>query len=126
MTRSSGVACVFLALGLLLTACGGGSGGTKNTTAPITASNGKVTIVAHDIYFNTKEIDAPPGKLTITLDNQGSQLHTFVIDKPHIKLSTSPHQKATGTVDLTAGTYSFYCDIPGHRSQGMNGQLVVK
>jgi len=30
------------------------------------------------------------------------------------------------TLDLKAGTYTFYCSVPGHRQAGMHGTLVVK
>ena len=32
----------------------------------------------------------------------------------------------TGTYPLEAGEYDFFCDIPGHRGQGMEGTIVVK
>jgi plastocyanin len=30
------------------------------------------------------------------------------------------------TLNLTPGTYKFYCTVPGHRQAGMEGTLVVK
>jgi uncharacterized cupredoxin-like copper-binding protein len=116
-----------VALSVLLAACGSSGGGSgSKSSGPITATGGKVTIVANDIYFNTKEIDASPGALAVTLKNDGSQLHTFVIQGQNFKLSASGHTSKTGTVNLPAGTYTFFCDVPGHRSAGMVGQLVVK
>jgi uncharacterized cupredoxin-like copper-binding protein len=29
------------------------------------------------------------------------------------------------TVTLKPGTYTYYCSVPGHRSGGMQGKLVV-
>jgi plastocyanin len=125
MHRASIAAVVaLLVLGLLLAACGGG-GGSSTKNQAITASNGKVTIVAKDNYFNATTINATAGKLQITLDNQGSSQHTFVIDSPKFKIAASPGSSKSGTVDLTTGSYAYYCDIPGHRAT-MHGTLVVK
>ena len=32
----------------------------------------------------------------------------------------------TLTVSLKAGTYKFYCTVPGHRAAGMEGTLTVR
>jgi uncharacterized cupredoxin-like copper-binding protein len=34
--------------------------------------------------------------------------------------------ESTATADLKAGTYTFYCTVPGHREAGMEGTLTVK
>jgi uncharacterized cupredoxin-like copper-binding protein len=116
-----------IVLGFALAGCGGGGGGgSKNeTVARITATNGKVTVDAHDISFSTREIDAKPGSLAITLDNKGALQHTFTIDKK-VDISVSGGKQKTETAAFTAGTYTFYCKVPGHRSAGMVGKLVVK
>jgi nitrite reductase (NO-forming) len=115
---------------LLLGACGGGGGGSDKKT--ITASNGKASVEAHDIFFNVKQIDATPGQLDVTLEEKGSLDHTFVVqdsDGKDVgkKLAVSGGKGSqSGTFDLTPGTYTFFCDIPGHRGQGMEGKIVVK
>jgi plastocyanin len=129
---SPAVLVVAAALGftLLLGACGGGGGGGDKKT--ITASNGKAAVEAHDIFFNVKQINANAGKLDVTLEEKGSLDHTFVVQDRDDKdvgdrLAVSPGKGSqSGSYDLTPGTYTFFCDIPGHRGQGMEGKIVVK
>jgi plastocyanin len=126
---------VLLTAGLLLaialfSACGGDD--DDSGSAPISATDGKVAVEAHDIFFNTKQIDATPGDLSVTLEEKGSLEHTFVVqdkDGKNVgsKLAvTSGDGSDSGSFALEAGTYTFFCDIPGHRAQGMQGKIVVK
>jgi plastocyanin len=116
---------------LLLGACGGDddSGGGGET---VTATDGKVTIEARDVKFNVTTINATPGDLEITLVEKGSLEHTLVVEdadgtKVGDTLAVSGSDDTdTGTYPLEAGDYDFYCDIPGHRGQGMEGTIVVK
>jgi uncharacterized cupredoxin-like copper-binding protein len=38
----------------------------------------------------------------------------------------SPGESVTLTVNLPAGSYTFFCTIPGHRPAGMVGTLIVQ
>ena len=53
--------------------------------------------------------------------------HNFNIDELNIH---SPNllfnQTATITINAPAGTYQYYCSIPGHKAAGMVGTLTVK
>jgi plastocyanin len=109
-----------------LAACGGddddGNGAEGKT---VTAQNGEVTVTGRDIYFEETVINAEPGELTVTLSNQGAQQHSFRIDDPSIRVQAGPGQDETGSVEVDAGEYQYYCDVPGHRAT-MNGTLVVE
>jgi plastocyanin len=119
--------------GLIAAGCGGGGGGgggsadSVTVTAPSGGGAASVTIEAHDIYFTPKSITAPAGKLDIHYQEDGSQQHTLVIDGVKgFKLEVGPGSKtASATVDLKAGEYTYYCTIPGHRAQGMQGTITV-
>ena len=115
------------ACAVLFAACGGDDGGGKT----VTAQDGKVTVEAQDVKFDVNTIDATPGTLTVTLVEKGSLDHTFVVEKgdntigPRLAVSAGKEQ-ASGAYELKAGDYEFFCDIPGHRAQGMEGDIVVK
>jgi len=122
-----------LSAGLLVAGCGGGGGGggSNNKSVTVTAPSGggpaTVTIDAYDVYFSPNSVKAPAGKLTIDYKELGSQQHTLVIDGvKNFKLAVGPSAKSdSGTVDLAPGSYTFYCTIPGHRAQGMQGTITV-
>jgi len=53
--------------------------------------------------------------------------HNFVIENYNVGtsiLSKSESQTIQFVVDK-AGTFTFYCSIPGHRQEGMIGKLIV-
>jgi len=111
----------------LLAACGGGNddGGGGRT---VTATGGRVTVRARDIAFDVDRIEASAGPLEVTLVDDGALQHTFVVEGVDgFKLSVdSGTTRDSGTVELAAGEYVFYCDVPGHRAQGMEGTIVVE
>jgi plastocyanin len=97
----------------------GGGGGAAGAPAKIDAA---------DLSFTPKELTAPAGPVTVTLNNTGKIQHTLVVDgEPAFKkLVADPGQSPTGTFTAKAGqTYIFYCDIPGHRAAGMESHLKV-
>jgi len=117
------------ALGVLLGACGGSSGGgaTQTTTGPI-----DLTVKALDpggkYSFDSKSYTAKAGTVNVALVNAGQENHNLLVegvDKNKFKLTVTPGQTATGSVSLPAKTYTIYCDIAGHRQAGMEAKLVV-
>ena len=125
--RQSSIAALLalVVLTVILGACGGDDDSGTERGLTLTATGGKVTVVARDLYFNAKEIDAPAGPLAVTLDNKGAVLHDFTIDDPKFKVDATAGKSKTGTVDLTPGNYAYYCNVPGHKAS-MHGTLVVK
>ena len=100
----------------------------KEQAAANAPSKPDVTIEAFDIGFKEHEVKIGPGKAVIQEKNEGATAHTLVIEglTSGRKLSV-PQGGATdqATFDLTPGTYTYYCDIPGHRGAGMEGKLIV-
>jgi uncharacterized cupredoxin-like copper-binding protein len=45
---------------------------------------------------------------------------------PGFQLEVNAGQTSSLKIDLEPGKYTFYCDIIGHRAQGMEGTLTVK
>jgi uncharacterized cupredoxin-like copper-binding protein len=114
-----------LALGAML-ACGGGGGGSTGSGQPA----GSTKVVEMDFQFQPKTLSVSAGKVTFWLVNNGPSAHDMVIADPSGKTvfrSTLVQPNNTEAFDatLTAGSYVFYCDVPGHRAAGMEGTLTV-
>lgn len=89
---------------------------------------GMLTVEAGDFFFNV-DGTAVDGEVVIEFLNVGGAEHNFRIDEAagETKLVEAlGGQEATGSLLLFGGTtYTYYCDIPGHRANGMEGTLQV-
>ena len=80
----------------------------------------------HSARFSTTTLTASAGKVTIYASNNDLFWHTVTIDKlgVDVRIPVKGHRRITFTAP--AGTYTFYCAIPGHASIGMKGTLTVR
>ena len=86
------------------------------------------TIEFFDIGYSQTELTIPADTdVTLRFVNNGVAAHNFKIEEPRIY---SDQLYDGDTVDLTvnlpAGTYTYYCTIPGHLAAGMVGTLTVE
>ncbi|MGI8644443.1 MAG: PQQ-dependent sugar dehydrogenase [Thermomicrobiales bacterium] len=86
-----------------------------------------VTVVSVDIDFNPNEFTISANTdVTVTLPNEGSGPHNFSIDELGIDVDIAPGETKTVTINAPAGTYTYYCNVPGHRAAGMEGTMTVQ
>ena len=134
-TRRATLAALGVAAALILGACGGGGGDKKAdgattnaapTTAPDAATN-TLAVEAREFSLSPKDMRTPPGSVAISYTNAGTIQHTLLIEGiSGFKLDVpSTGDVDTGTAQLKPGTYVLYCDVPGHRSAGMEARLTV-
>jgi plastocyanin len=110
-------------IALPLAACGGGG-----STGGADAANADVKVHALDsLKFDKTEYATHGGDITIAYIDDGSLQHDLVIDgHGGFKLTVNGQgQTKAGTVTLTPGTYTIYCDIPTHREAGMQATLTI-
>jgi plastocyanin len=114
----------------------GTSGAPKATTgtpAPPSspAAATKLALAANpegQLSYNTKQLSAKAGSVTITMANMSPVEHNVTVASGSTVLGATPTFAGgvkTLTVTLKAGTYKFYCSVPGHRQAGMEGTLTV-
>ena len=104
-------------------ACGGGSSAGGSSV-----SGADVTVHAKDsLKFDKSDYTAKAGDLTIGYVDDGSLTHTLLIQgKDGFKLQvTSRGDTKSGKVNLSAGSYTIFCDVAGHEAAGMKATLNV-
>lgn len=150
----SKVSVLALIAGLLaLAGCGGSSSSSSSTAAPSTAatptttastpppapatgSAGASTVLAlaanpeGQLKYNTTSLTAKAGPVSIAFANASSVGHNVTLETSSgtVVGATPTFTGGAKTVklNLKAGTYKFFCSVPGHRTAGMEGTLTVK
>jgi plastocyanin len=82
-----------------------------------------------DLKYDTTTLASKPGKVTIDFDNPSAIEHDVAIELDGEEIGGSDLVKEAETsvsVDLTPGSYTFFCTVPGHAEAGMEGTLTVK
>jgi plastocyanin len=83
------------------------------------------------LAYVTSSAIATPGPVTVEMPNTSGVSHNIAIQQgsngPVLGASSFIAKGITSvTVKLTPGTYTYFCQVPGHRAAGMLGTLKVK
>ena len=104
---------------------------TSTTAAPTGASS--VSLEANkegQLEYDTKSLTAKAGKVTVDFSNPAPLAHNVTIESSSGSTVGATPTFTGGskklTVTLKAGTYKFYCSVPGHRQAGMQGTITVR
>ncbi len=106
---------------------------------PAVEKAGKLQIDASpsgQLAYVASKAEAKPGSVTIAMGNTSGVSHNIAIESGSGGASGSgavlgastftTKGTATVTVNLKPGTYTFFCQAPGHRAAGMFGTITVK
>ncbi|MFA9444076.1 cupredoxin domain-containing protein [Egicoccus sp. AB-alg6-2] len=127
--RTTLTASILLAAAIGVTACGGGSEPQPAGATAEAAAEAGVTITANEFAFEPGDFSLPADADTeLTLKNTGVVEHDIVVEELDDRelVFAAAGETTTETVSVPAGTYTFYCSIPGHRAGGMEGTLTVE
>ena len=114
-----GVAALALAVILAL-------GGVAAATASSATLSGKALVVsATNARFSASTLTADHGTVTIDFTNNDLFWHTFTVPALGIDIRTPVKGQGRVSVKAQPGNYEFFCAIPGHKSIGMRGTLIV-
>jgi plastocyanin len=149
--RTSRFTLVAIALALGISACGGSSGSSSSasssaaasppatsSTAAAASSSGSASAslsIAADpsgaLKFTKSTLIAKAGTVTISFTNSSPLAHNLTVQQGTSGAVVGATPTFMGgtktlTLKLKAGTYTFYCSVPGHRAAGMQGTLTVQ
>ena len=87
----------------------------------------EVPVTATSFEFDPEEITVEAGEdIAIVLTSDDIE-HDFTIDELDTHVAADEDETATGGLRADeAGTYTYYCSVPGHRAAGMEGTLTVE
>lgn len=122
------IASSVVVLALSVGACGGSSSnGGSAYVEPAGPPVASVEVDAGNLFFKPNAITVPAGVVQFTMKNIQSGVHTFVIRgvSGYMLEVSGDGDTDTKKVELKPGTYTFYCNIPGHEQAGMKGTLTV-
>jgi plastocyanin len=133
---------------LALAGCGGSdekssgsSGSSSNSNSNSSASSGggggesggggetlKLAADKSALKFDKTSLTAKAGKVTLEMANPSQLPHAVAIKGNGVDVdgkTVGNGETSTASTDLKAGTYTFYCPVPGHEAAGMKGTLTV-
>jgi plastocyanin len=106
---------------------------SSSTAAPAPAAAGALSLAANpegQLKFDQASLTAKAGTVSINFTNAAPLAHNVTIaSSSGAVLGATPTFQGGSkalTVKLSAGTYKFYCTVPGHRQAGMEGTLTVQ
>jgi plastocyanin len=99
------------------------------------ASSLSLEAATNQLAYNTKHLTTKAGTITITFTNNSALEHNVTVARPGLRptqagevLGATPTFKGGSrklVLNLQAGSYVYYCSVPGHREAGMEGTLTV-
>ena len=118
---------------------GGGAETTATETTPAetetteTQEGGgehlELTADKSQLKFDKDALEATAGSVTIEMENPSPLPHNVALKGGGVDEKgdvVNEGETSTVTADLKAGSYTFYCSVPGHEAGGMKGTLTVK
>jgi plastocyanin len=119
-------------MALLAGACGGDSGGGDTSSGGGGASGGQVVeidVAESGLAYEESTATATAGHVVIKSMNPQGTGHDIALKGDGVdekgEVVTDGGVSTIDIADLKAGTYTFYCSVPGHEAAGMKGTLTV-
>jgi plastocyanin len=120
-------------MAVLAGACGGGgssdNGGSSGGGGASGGQTVEIDVAGSGFAYDETTATAPAGHVVIKSMNPQSTGHDIAIKGNGVDEKGDIVQdggvSTIDIADLQAGTYTFYCSVPGHEAAGMKGTLTV-
>lgn len=100
--------------------------GVAAATASSTTVAGKAVVIsATNARFSATTLTAEHGTVTVDFTNNDLFWHTFTVPGLGVDIRTPVKGHTRVSFNAAAGSYEFFCAIPGHKQIGMRGTLVI-
>jgi uncharacterized cupredoxin-like copper-binding protein len=88
----------------------------------------EVPAAEQGLAYAETSVTAPAGTITLRMPNPSTIPHNIAIEEPETVTGEVVNQDGVSevTADFAAGSYEFFCTVPGHRDAGMVGTLTVE
>lgn len=115
------------------TEAGGSGGGAEEEGGSSAGGGSTITFEANpegQLMFTAMKVTGKAGNDTIEFKNPSTVPHNVAIEDSSGKTIAESETIAKGETsteaELEAGTYTYYCSVPGHREAGMEGTLTIE
>ena len=102
---------------------------SASSSKPAVAKAGVLTIQTDptgQLAYVETTAQAAAGPINLVMVNKSSVAHDINIEGTSVKTPIATNATSSGSGTLKAGTYTYFCSLPGHRAAGMVGKLTVK
>lgn len=89
----------------------------------------EIMVTGNEFSFSPSTITVQSGQpVRLVFTNIGKMPHDFIVDEMNVrtKIIKSGETDAVTFTPTQAGTFSFYCSVGNHRTQGMEGTITVQ
>lgn len=102
-------------------------GGTA--VVPEVAAGTTVLVMLNDNSIAVREQSIPAGPAVLTIENRGTDVHNLFVEGPGLNAAAGDAipEGRSANMDITfqAGTYTLYCPVGDHRTNGEQVQVTI-
>lgn len=86
----------------------------------------EIEVISSEFGFDPAELRIEAGRpVNVSLVNEGDLLHDLTLEELDVRIVAGPGDTGRASITADAGTYRYFCSVPGHAEAGMEGILTA-